>query len=205
MKHLALWSLVATLLLGLSQAIGAGSEDPNWPCIQRKVSEVSPGMVWAGPPVDELEEVWLADTEVKALARRIAARSLAIDEAKELIEAYATNLQDQKNQKLTALFAATLATVNSDRSSIISGIERYAQRQKRLAERIQRQTAELNQLPDQDSAEDEDRRRELNERQAWDTRIFEERERSLTYICQQPVILEQRLFTLSREIMTHLE
>ena len=29
----------------------AAGEDPDWPCIQRKVSEISPAQVWSGPAV----------------------------------------------------------------------------------------------------------------------------------------------------------
>jgi len=205
MKDLICLMLVIGAICGPLNAEAAGPEDPNWPCIQRKVPQLSSGMVWAGPSVEELEEDWRTDLQIKSLAQRIAARSLAIDEAKGLIELFASDLKGQKDQKLTLLFAATLATINGDRSSIINGIERYARRQKGLAERIQMQTSELNQLPQSGSAEDEERRRELEERQNWDMRIFEERERSLTYICEQPVILEQRLFTLSRKIMEYLD
>ncbi len=191
------------LLLDLAKAEAAGEAD--WPCVQRKVPQVTAGMVWAGPEVEGLDEDWRADPEVKLLARRISARNLAMEEAQKLIESYAANLKDQKNRKLTILFAATLATVNRDRGSIIAGIGRYTQRQKNLAERIQEQTSELNLLPQNGSAEEQERRRELEERQTWDMRIFEERERSLAYVCEQPVILEQRLFALSREIMKYLD
>ena len=199
--------LFSALALGLvffpAQAEAAGEAD--WPCIQRKVPQVSAGMVWAGPDLESLEEDWRSDQEVKLLARRISARSLPIEEAQKLIESYAATLKDQKDRKLTMLFAATLATINRDRGSIIEGIGRYTQRQKSLAERIQKQTSELHQLPQNGSAEEAERRRELEQRQTWDTRIFEERERSLAYVCEQPVILEQRLFALSREIMNYLE
>ena len=49
------------------------------------------------------------------------------------------------------------------------------------------------------------RRQELEQQRLWDIRIYEDRERSLTYICEQPVLLEQRVFALAREIMGHLE
>lgn len=191
------------LLLNLPKAKAAGEAD--WPCIQRKVPQVTAGMVWAGPEIEGIGEDWRADQEVKQLARRISARNLAIEDAHKLIESYAANLKEQNDRKLTALFAATLAAINGDRGSIIEGIGRYTRRQKSLAERIQNQTSELNRLPQGGSAEDQERRRELEERQTWDTRIFEERERSLAYVCEQPVILEQRIFALSREIMKYLE
>ena len=94
---------------------------------------------------------------------------------------------------------------NLDRNSIIAGIERYALRQRALADKIARQTAELNQFPTADSDAERARRSELEARQLWDARIFVERERSLTYICEQPVLLEQRIFSLGREFMIYLD
>ena len=41
-----------------------------------------------------------------------------------------------------------------------------------------------------------------NARQAllWDTRIFNERRESLTYVCEVPILIEQRAFGLARAI-----
>jgi len=44
----------------------------------------------------------------------------------------------------------------------------------------------------------------VEERLLWDTRVFDERLQSLSYVCESPVLLEQRLFALSRHIMNHL-
>lgn len=41
---------------------------------------------------------------------------------------------------------------------------------------------------------------ELEQALAWDTRIYEEREQSLTYVCEVPVLVEQRAFALGRMI-----
>ena len=100
---------------------------------------------------------------------------------------------------------AALNRINRDRGSIIAGIQRYARRQTALAELIAQQTVEINRLIRDDDQAQKARLDELREKQTWDTRIYEERERSLTYICQQPVILEQRIFALAREIMAHLD
>lgn len=192
-------------VLGAAGPRAAGSDDPDWPCIQRKVPEVSAGMVWAGPPIEDLEADWRADSAVKDLAKRIAARSVAMEDAQKEIGAFASGLGPDKDRRLTLLFSATLATVNAERNAIIGGIGRYARRQTRLAERIGQQSAELDRLS-QDGGEDvEAKRQRLLEQQAWDVRIFNEREGSLTYICEQPVILEQRLFALAREMMSYLD
>ena len=39
----------------------------------------------------------------------------------------------------------------------------------------------------------------------WDTRIYDERQAALTYVCESPVLIEQRAFALAREIRNHLE
>ncbi|RYI14311.1 MAG: hypothetical protein EON48_11985, partial [Acetobacteraceae bacterium] len=38
----------------------------------------------------------------------------------------------------------------------------------------------------------------------WDVRIFTDRQAQLTYVCETPVILEQRAFALGRAIAGHL-
>ncbi len=193
--------LAAGLLVLAGPAVAATSADPDWPCVQRKVPEISAGMVWAGPPVEELKHSWKDDAEVSQLAGTLAARRTDIEAAKTAVADFAAGLGTDKNERLTLLFAATLDIVNRERASIISGIGRYTRRQRALAEKLGRLAGEIKALP----ADEKDRREELEQQRLWDTRIYEDRERSLTYICEQPVLLDQRVFTLAREIMGQLE
>ena len=193
--------LAAGLLILTRPAVAATSADPDWPCVQRKVPEISAGMVWAGPPVEELKRSWKDDAEVSQLAGTLAARRTDIEAAKTAVADFAAGLGTDRNERLTLLFAATLDIVNRERASIISGIGRYTRRQRALAERIGRVDGEIKALP----ASDTEKREELEQQRLWDTRIYEDRERSLTYICEQPVLLEQRVFTLAREIMGQLD
>lgn len=195
---------VALLCLApLGAALAAGSDDPDWPCIQRKVPEISSGMVWTGPLVEGLEQGWRDDPEARALADRITSRRMPLEAAEAAIADFAAKLGADKDWRLTLLFGATLEAINDERRSLIGGIRRYARRQAGLAEKIQGQIGALNQLA-RDGSQD-DKRREIQEAQRWDTRIYEERERSLTYVCEQPVLLEQRIFALARAIMAHLD
>lgn len=68
-------------------------------------------------------------------------------------------------------------------------------------------SAELNALRAKDSPSEAERAkaRELDERLLWDIRVFDEREQSLSYVCESPVLLERRLFALARQIMSRLE
>lgn len=205
-RALALSAAVLCAAAGQQVAWAQGFEkDPSWPCIQRKVPSISAGMVWAGPPLDEVGNDWRNDPTVAALASKIASRRTSIEEAKTAIEQFAKEAGDERSRKLTMLFAGVLDIINHDRASIIAGIGRYAERQQALAEKIEKQSAQLAALPSDGTEAQQSDRADLEEIQTWDIRIFEEREHSLTYVCEQPVLLEQRAFALGREIMKHID
>lgn len=202
--RLAALTLVAALALPALPATAADPADADWPCQQRKVAAISPGQIWSGPSLEAIGESWRDDPIVSDLAHRLAARRTEIEEAKTLIAGFAAAAGENRNQKLAALAAGVLSVINGDRASLIAGIERYAKRQHQLAEKIERQTAELETLPEDGSEAEQSQRADLLEVQAWDTRIFQEREKSLTYVCELPVQLERRAFALGREMQTHL-
>ena len=45
---------------------------------------------------------------------------------------------------------------------------------------------------------------EVEKQLDWSTRIFQDRQQSLTYVCETPVVLEQRAFALGRAVESHL-
>ncbi len=136
---------------------------------------------------------------------RIAARRTPVEEGVGAIEAFAKTLGAEKDATLTLVFAGQFATIDAERSLIIAGIKRYAKRQRRLADRIRDLGAELKGIPSGSPDERDTRRAELYRQWTWATRIFDERERSLNALCDQPVLLERRLFMLSRAIMAQLD
>ena len=200
----------AVLALGLvipSAAPAASSENPDWPCIQGKVPTISLGMVWAGPEIEPDDASWRQSPEIANLAEELSQRRVPVDEAKARIETFAKALDDKRNEKLILLFTGLFQIINRERSDIIDGIERYAQKQRALAARIKERTAELSRLRRKDQLDESGRARvaELNEQLTWDSRVFDEREQSLTYVCESPVLLEQRLFALAREITNQMQ
>jgi hypothetical protein len=207
MKARVLANVPAAAILFLSAAVaGAASPtDPDWPCIQPKVAQISAGQVWSGPPIEEIGESWREDAATSELAAKLAARRTTMEEAKSLISDFAAAEGGDKSRRLTALFTGTLSLINSERASIIAGIGRYAKRQRALSQKIEDDMAELAQLPQDDSPDSVSQREDLQEVQAWDIRIFQERQRALTYVCEQPVVLEKRAFAIGREIMAHLK
>jgi hypothetical protein len=178
----------------------AAAEDPDWPCPQRLVPEIAPAMIWAGPPLDA--QGGEPSPEVAALAGELAARRVPLEQAKSEVDAFAAGLPaQQKSARLTHLFAATLAIINRDRSSIIQGIKKYARGQRALADGINARNEQLSGLAGGQAAE----RDALMAEQGWDVRVYEDRRSSLGYLCEQPVLLEQRAFALARAIADHLE
>ncbi len=204
-RSAGLAALLATALSLATTVHAADPTDENWPCQQRKVPTISAGQVWSGPPLDDIGTAWQDEPEIATIARAIAARRTSTEVAAEQIEAFAATNGPDKNDRLTLLVAGMLSLMNRERASIISGIERYTVRQRALAEKIERETAELELLPTDGTEAQQSERADLQEILDWDTRIFQEREHSLTYVCDLPVQIERRAFALGREIQRHLD
>jgi hypothetical protein len=88
---------------------------------------------------------------------------------------------------------------------MVTGIERYARKQRALSERIKDESLKLTSsrkdMATQNSPEFQQKEQTLN----WDLRIYEERQQALGYVCESPVLIEQRIFELAREIQKHLD
>lgn len=178
--------------------------DPDWPCVQVKIPTLSYGQMWAGPSIEEALKSWRNDKDVEELVTLLAARRTKIEEARAEIEAYAKGLGEERDAKLAEVFAGVFDVLNAERSQVMIGISRYSQKQRALSDRIRTERIQMadkfKDLASQQSQEAQTAQNALD----WDTRIYEERTQSLTYVCETPVILEQRAFELGREIQAHL-
>ena len=179
------------------------SQDPDWPCVQAKVPELSPTAIWSGPPIDEALDAWQDDPEIAGLVAELAARRMPVEEATAAIGNFAKGLDPATQaEKLTLLFAGLFETLDRERADVMQGIGRYARKQKAMAEEIRQAMSKAQDssaapaYPQQAGA--------LNEQLVWQTRIFNERRAALTYVCEVPTIIEQRLFALSRAIAAEL-
>jgi hypothetical protein len=85
----------------------------------------------------------------------------------------------------------------------MNGIERFSRKQKAMAENIRDETQKLREIQDKGSA-DQAQSDELASRLAWQTRIFEDRRKSTSYVCDVPVLIEKRLFDLGKAIQDAL-
>jgi hypothetical protein len=177
---------------------------PDWPCAQAKVPDISVAAVWDGPPIEQATDTWQSEPEVKDLVARLAARRTSMEEAHKSIVQFLTGDAAAKADKGKRLFAGLFATLNNERSEIMNGLERLARKEKELAEQIRSDTMALYELQDK-SPPDQFKIDELAAKVGWSTRIFEDRRKSIRYACEVPVIIEKRLFALSRKIQQTVE
>jgi hypothetical protein len=181
--------------------------NPDWPCIQHKVPTLTSAQMWDGPVVDD-EEAWRDNEEIVKLIPTLSSRRVPMEQAAAAIEGFAAaQPKEKRDEALKQLFAGLLRTVNVDRAVVMAGIERFQKRQKARAEAIQRQGEALRQLRKQGETDEKARAEATTaeERYNWDVRIFTERQQSIPLACEVPVLIEQRLFELAREIRARMQ
>jgi hypothetical protein len=192
----------AVVLFSLASAaaqVPRGRDQGDWPCRQAKVGTIALASIWAGPPIEAAQD-WRSDAEVAALVTRVSERRTPLDEAQSVIADYAKRLdKEQKNTRLAMLMAGVFDRLNSERDSVIAGLERYGRKQKDMAERVKSEIEALN-AAQSESNGDQQKVADLSNRVQWDTRVFEDRRRALTFVCETPVLIEQRLGALARTI-----
>jgi aminopeptidase N len=206
MGRCALPVAIMLVLAGAAPATAQPGHDPDWPCIQRLVPELSTGMLWAGAPSNASDAEWQSDWKLAQLAGELAARRTPLDQADQAIAGYAEDLPpNAQPEKLALLFQGVLELINDERSRTIESIKAYARNQRRLAKRIAQENRRLDQLRQEDTAEAQTELAELRSERDWAIRIYDDRNRALRQVCDQPVQLEQRAFALARAIQSQIE
>src|SRR5882672_1874649 len=103
----------------------ADADNPDWPCVQRKVATLTAAQMWDGPAVDDLTQ-WLDNEEIGKLIAVLVSRRVPLEQAVAAIAQFAAaQPPDRRDQALKLLFAGLISTVNSDRAAVIGGIERF--------------------------------------------------------------------------------
>jgi hypothetical protein len=201
------WSAAMAVTIELTlqgMALAADPRFPDWPCNQVKVPEISVAAVWAGSSIDDVGNAWEDDAAIRELVARLAARRTPLDDAQKAISDLVTGAEAERQKKAKLIFAGLFKTLNHERSEVMQGIERYFRKQKEFSDQIRSTILQLRELQNRPDP-DQSRIDELTNRVEWDTRIFEERRKTMNFVCEVPVLIEQRLFALSRSIQQSLE
>jgi len=203
LRVLTLCGLIITLT-AVSAPAQDVSQDPDWPCAQALVPQVAAAVIWSGAPVEGL--AWREVPSVVDLVGRITPPTTTEPAAAAAIAGFAAGLRPPDQERmLTLVFAGVLDVLNLDRRQLIDGIKRYSRDQSRRAAALGQeldQLVRLEQDPDPSAAP---RRDELKQRLVLEERVFDEREKSLPFLCTRPVAVEQRLGFLARTIAELIE
>jgi hypothetical protein len=202
------WRIIICTALAVAgsaeRCFAADPRYPDWPCSQAKVPDVSLAAVWAGPPLDDVASKWKDDAKVSALVPRLAARRTPLDEAEKAITEFLEGSAAQKTEMGKLLFAGLFDTLNAQRASVMSGLERVTRKQREAADKIRSDTLALQALQGA-SPPDQPKIDELGNQLVWETRIFEDRSRVIKFVCEVPTAIDQRLFALGRVIQQEME
>lgn len=205
-RNASIPALILTLLAPLA-AEAADKTNPDWPCVQRKVENITASQVWAGPSLDGLPD-WRDDEKIASLAKKLSSRRESIDAAKASVEAFAkAEPESARNARLTLLFAGIFDTLTSERRIIVSGIEKYNRRQKERALIVEEKGKHIAELEAQGISDDKaaEELAKLQEDYDWETRVFKERNDNIPIACELPVLIDQRLFELGSAIQSHMK
>jgi hypothetical protein len=201
------WRLIVALLIVAAStecSLAADPRFPDWPCAQAKVPDISLAAVWAGPPLDEVQDKWKDDAKIAALVTKLAARRTELDDAQKAIAEFLSGAAADKTATGKLLFAGLFDTLNAQRASVMGGLERVTRKQREAADRIRADTLALQELQSAPSP-DQAKIDELGNQLTWETRIFEDRRRVVKFVCEVPTAIDQRLFALGRAIQQDIE
>ncbi|MEY9754190.1 hypothetical protein [Bradyrhizobium yuanmingense] len=200
--------VLATSLLMLAVASttahAADPRFPDWPCTQAKVPEISLAAVWGGPPLDDVQNKWKDDARISALVAKLAARKTPLDEAEKLVKEFLAGSAADKTANAKLLFAGLFDTLNAQRSQVMNGLERVSRKQRDAADKIREEAIQLQALQGA-TPRDEAKVQALSNELIWKTRIFEDRNKVVRFVCEVPTSLDQRLFALGRVIQQEME
>lgn len=198
-----LGTLVLSAALGLGDTVqGADYSDPSWPCIQRKVESLSVGLMWPYP-VGDTERAADVQADIDELASRFALRRLELEEIEPALAAF-TAKHGRNPDLLGAVFVDAFDRLSATRKVIMKGISDYSFSQIALAEKIDAARTEMTELmaaekPDFDKVD------ALEAQADWDERIYTDRAKSLTYVCETPVLLEKRIYAIAQMLLAVAE
>ncbi len=106
--------------------------------------------------------------------------------------------------KLLRAFAAAFTDLSQQRSQIVSGLDRIGRKQKALADRIRTENEAVQRSSDQNQDGQTPPGADNQERLLWDLRVFDDRRQTITYVCEAPTLIEQRIGEIARAVQKAL-
>ena len=186
---------------GLLADLPGQEKNPDWPCIQVLLEELSWGSIWTGPPLDERTTKWKENEELRLLAIKIMDRKTkeedGITELKKFMK------KNNSPEDLTFLFHALFDKTNEIWKNRTQKLKNFGKKQRLTSEKIARKLEKSKILLENPEANKEEITR-LEQEKFWDIRKFEDRRMQSDYLCEQPRFYEKRLGVYSKIISEKL-
>ena len=191
--------MVATLTASASaQSASPRTEEPDWPCQQRLVPNLTAAAYWNGTL--DMQGDWQADPEVGDLVRHLSPRRVTTEEGLAEIANFAKTVSKDRPHRLALVFRGLLEETDRERAGLIERLRQMGRRQRALADLVARLADELNSIPLDATGEAADKRVDVQQRYDFTARNFEEIQRTIRYACETPVALDARLGAWARAL-----
>jgi hypothetical protein len=202
--HAALRAVLAIAIMAVfsSRAIAqsGAKADPDWPCHQIKTPTFSLAAVWSGPELDLNSQSWRDESDIADLAAKMTQRRIPIADVESAIADFKAKAGADADAKLLRAFAAAFQDLSQQRSQILDGLERFGRKQRAMADRIRAENEAVQKSADQNQDGQTPPGADSQERLQWDIRVFDDRRRTVTYVCEAPTLIEQRIGAIARAV-----
>ena len=206
--HAALRVVLAIAILAASapraSAQSRAKDDPDWPCHQIKTPTFSLAAVWSGPELDLNPQSWRDESDVADLAAKMTQRRIPIADVESAIADFKAKSGADADAKLLRAFAGGFQDLSQQRSQILDGLERFGRKQRAMADRIRAENEAVQKSADQNQGGQTLPGADSQERLRWDIRVFDDRRQTITYVCETPTLIEQRIGAIARAVQAAL-
>ena len=190
--RLRLVGLMVAVAVAPAQAAGPPGKDPDWPCHQAEIVEFPLASVWDGPPI-ETAAGWRDDPDIAGLAAQMSQRRVPLDEVKASL---ATLAASGAKPKVAQAFAAAFDDLVRQRAEVIAGLDRFGRKQRQMAERLRAENEAAHKGPEPDA--------QALQKLEWDLRVFDDRRRTASYVCEAPQAIETRIGEIAKLVRAAL-
>ena len=202
MKKKIIFIIVLFFIGSNAYAPPPGKEkDPDWPCIQVYIEELSWGSIWTGPPLDDNSSKWSDDEELNLFTKKLMNRRTKETEGIKELNVYIK--KNKSPEKLTKLFHGLFDRTNDVWKKRNTKLLSFGKRQRLTSEKISSKLAQIKELS-KDFDNNKEEIEKLEQEQFWDIRRFEDRRALSESLCEQPRFFEKRLGVYSKIILEYI-
>ncbi len=182
--------------------VQAQEHSHDWPCQQREVEQISQGQNWPFP-FDPENVAFESDEDTNRLIAQLSLRRTTPEEAQIAVEGFVEAHPELTLNDYGWIYAQILEKYNTSRAQIIDGIKRYDEGQQIRAEEIDALTQEIKDATAADNP-DYDKIDQMEVDLDWNTRIYNDREDALSYVCESPILIEKQAYAIAQAFVPYL-